>query len=444
MLKLLIYEDDLNLLSKMKSLMSSISIFHEVKIVNDEKSCLKLIKDEYFDMFILKINDIKFKESLLKAMPDIVNCPLLCTNENIEMEEFFRCSRIEVEKNRFNLLSLLSVLSDLIPKDVLQANDQLIEEYLPVKLSILRKIKTTPCDVYIKLGSEKYIKIINQSEEIQPFFLDRYEAKSVEQFYIRKIDFYRCSDELFSNTMPKAENFEVKADYYSQSNQVIMSIISEIGINENVVKLADELVESAVSELKDSNLSNLLDSFKNSKDRYIYDHSVLTSVFALALCEKFEWRNRQLMQKIAFAAIFHDFGFVDAKLALFESNPKNNPNLTKEQRNEILSHPQKIVETLSLNKTVSTEVLSMITKHHECHGEESYPAMLSSGSLSVLECVFIVAHEFANELYKIAFREDKLQKAIDNVMEFSNTGNLKQVRAVFMTVIDEKFQLSKK
>lgn len=444
MLKLLIYENDLDLLNKLKALLSSISIFHEVKIANDEKTCLKMIKDEFFDIFILKIQDEKFKETLIKTLPDIVTSPVLCTNDDIDMDDFDKHAKLYLTKDNFNLISLLSMLSDLVPKHVLESSSgQLIQEYVPIKLTIFRKINITPCDVYVKLGAEKYVKILNNKDEIQTFFLDRYERRDVHQFYIRKIDFYRCADRLFSHTLPQAQNFESKVDYYSQSQQVIKDIVFEIGINENVVALADELVESAVTDLKDQKFSDLLGTFKYSKDRYIYDHSVLTSIFAIALCEKFEWRNRQLMQKIAFAALFHDFGFQDPKLGLLEANAKSNETLTKEQRTEILNHPQKMVNLLSNNKNVSSEVLSIIGKHHEAHGENSYPAGLNSGSLSVLECVFIVAHEFASELYKIAFQQDKISTAVINVLEFSNTGNLKPVRTAFTKVVAEKFQVLK-
>lgn len=434
MLKVLIYENDLMLLYKLKSLLTSVSVFHEIKISNDEETCLNLIKNEYFDVFILKITNDKFKEKLISFMPNITSWPLLCTSKEVNLDNFMKCSVLEFSNNEFKLLPFLTALSELIPSDVLKVSHQLIEEYVPVRLSVIRKIKMIPCDLHIKLGSQKYIKIINAEEEIQPFFLDRYENKSVNEFYLKKVDFYKHSNELFANTLPPASMFETKTEYYSQSQQVIKDIVSEIGVNENTIKLADELVDSALAEYKDAQLGSLLDKFKYSKDRYIYDHGVLTSIFAISLCEKFEWRNKQNMQKIVFASLFHDFGFVDAKLAFFETNFKENLDLTKNQRNEILKHPEKIVELLSKNKEIPGDVLSLISKHHEAHGEASYPLGLSSMNLSILECVFLVAHEFANELYKIAFRPDKMDKAIENVATFSNTGNLKQVRSVFLGI----------
>jgi HD-GYP domain-containing protein (c-di-GMP phosphodiesterase class II) len=443
MLKILIFENDLELLNKLKSLFTSITLFHEIKIANDEVNCLKLLKNEYFDVFVMKIESDKFLELVIKALPDIVSLPVLCTNTDIDLNKLTKHSKIEVSKQSFNLIYLLSGLSEILPKDLLKANDQLIEGFVPVKMSVLRNLKNTPCDVFIKLSQEKHIKIFNADDDIQFSILDRYENKKIHELYIKKTDFYRFSDELFSHTMPKAELYETRVDYYSQSQKVIKDIILEIGINENVIKLVDDLVDSAVVEYKDASLTNLLNKFKHSPERYIYDHSMLTSVFAVAMCEKFEWRNRQILQKIVFSSIFHDFAFKDTKLAFFEGNAKDNENLTKEQRNEILTHPERISELLASNKSISSEVLSLVSKHHEAHGDQGYPNAVGSGSLSIPECVFIVAHEFTNELYKIAFRDDKIAKAVENVCAFSNTGNLKQVREAFLTTVAEKFQLNK-
>ena len=438
MLKVLVYENDLSLLMKVKALLSSISSIDEAKIVNDETSCLKELKKEHYDILILGICTKPFKDSLLKSRPDIINQPILSLVPASDLAEFTKVVAIDILVTKFSLVQFLAALSDLIPPDILLAIKPLIEEFIPVKMSVFRKLKNTPCDIHIKLSKDKYVKIINEAEEIHNSFLDRYQNKNINELYIKKLDFYRCSDQLFENILPDAKSFESKTDYFSQSQQVIKDVILEIGINENVIKLADELVESALLEYKDPVLLTLLNKFKYSEDRYLYDHSVFTSILAVAICENFEWRNRQLMQKVVFASFFHDFGFTNSKLAFLENNITGNKELTKDQKNEILGHPQKMVDLLSKNKSISSEVLSMIAKHHEAQGENSYPLGLTSANLSILECVFIVAHQFSNELYKIAFRPDKIPKAIENVVSFCGTGNLKQVRAAFLTVVSKR------
>ncbi len=441
MLKLLLFDVDLLRLNKIRTILSAMSILSEIKIANDEARCVNLIKDEYFDIFILNINSEEFFKKLLVIHPSIEDLPVLLFGVDVDISNFKNCKKINLETVNFKLVNFLSSFSEIIPEDILKTSQQLISEYILIKFSILRKINNTPCDLYIRLGSDKFVKIVNKDEKIHGFLLDKYESKNVEEFYTRKIDFYAHSDSFFSSSLPNVSNTESSGEYYSQSTQIINDIFNEVGISKGVIDLADELIKNSLVESKDPELENLLNKFKFSKDRYIFDHSYLTSVLAVAICEKFEWRNRQNMQKIVFASIFHDFAFVDPKLAYFESGFLNNGELNKEQKDEIFNHPKKIAEMLQKNKNISSEVISILMKHHEAHGENSYPNGISSTGLSILECIFIISHEFANELYRIAFRHDKLLNAIENTLDFANTGNMKQVRKVLIEIFSEKFQL---
>ncbi len=441
MLNVLIYESDLMLLYKLKSIFTTISFINEVEISNDESSCLNLVSAMRHDLFVLKIDNDNFKDKLLKLFPDIISHPFLATNPRCDLSSFKKLAQLEITRD-VKIISILSALSEIVQEDILKYKTPIIEGYVPVRNSIFRKLKTVPCGLYLQLGLDKFVKIINSGEEAHSFLLDRYESRNIYELYITKIDFHIHSELLFGNTLPERKNYDSKIDYFSNSQQVIKDLVLEIGINENTIKLAEDLSEAAVLEYKDSNLSLLLRKFKYSKDRYIYDHGVLTSIFAVAMCGKFAWNNRQIMQKIVFASIFHDFAFSDPKLAIYEINPQENSNLTKQQIAEILNHPEKMTELLSTNKLIPGEVLSIISKHHEAHGERSYPNGLTSVNLSILECVFLVAHEFTTELYKIEFRQDKISKAVENVLVYSDTGNLKQVRNVFQAIVADKFKLN--
>ena len=73
--------------------------------------------------------------------------------------------------------------------------------------------------------------------------------------------------------------------------------------------MVGECVDKIVNEVETPGLKDLLNKFKYSQDRYIYDHSYLTSVFAISMCEKFSWRNTKNFEKLVFAALVHDYGF---------------------------------------------------------------------------------------------------------------------------------------
>lgn len=443
-MKALIYEKNLKYLTKLRDLFSSLEQIHQIKIANDEEGCIGLLKNDYFDFLILPIDSDEFKNKLLKVSPELTSLPIISTSSSIDLQSFKKCRTIEVNEN-LKVLPFLNAFMEIVPgaSNLEEENNPSLGNFIPIKIPILKKIYIIPCDIFIKLGKSKFVKIINQNDSASIELFEGYEIKNVKEFFIRNSDFYKYSDELLGNLLPDSSQFDSKFDYYRNSQQVINDIVFEIGITEKVIELSKEVSDSAISELKDSTINDLVSKFKYSKERYIYDHSVLTSIFAVAICEKFDWKSRQVMQKIASAAIFHDFGFENPKLAFLELDPKENPDITREQRAEIIGHPEKIASILSKNSSVSSEVLSIVSKHHEAHGEAGYPNAVSSAGLSVLECVFLVAHEFANELYKIAFRPEKISIAVQNVVDYSNSGNLRQVTKAFLEVVDEKYHQKK-
>lgn len=347
-------------------------------------------------------------------------------------------------ENSGKLIPLLSVLDEVIsnyfsPGESKRSN----VDFFSVKITQFLKLTKAPCDLYIKLSEQKYLKCINEDDEFLLEIIKRYQDKSFQFFYLKKDDYYKCFDFIFDGLLPKESDYlnsnQAKEIYFSNSQHVIYDLMNDLDIGENIIQLSEELIQDVCKEYKNSDLSTLFDKFKYSKERYIFDHSTMTSMFAIAICSNFEWRNTEIYKKLTMAAIYHDFGFANPKLALIEQDSEEIKNLSKSFRREILDHPEVIAQKLSSFKGVSGETISMVLKHHEAHGEEGYPKKLSSAHLSVLECIFITAHEFSNQIYRIAFRQDKMHLAIHRTLEFLNNGNLKTVRDPFLKMIKNEY-----
>lgn len=441
MFKVLIYNSDITFLPKLQAMIGSLSFVENVTIVNDFDKCINHIKHEYFDFYIIDLDNVEIARKFENNLENITHLPVLITRDQFSFPQLTNYRKHNFNKSEFKLISFLNILSELLPASVVKSNQQLVSEFIPIQFATIRKIRKMPCEFYIRINKSKYVKIYNEDSVVNQDILDKYSIKNINEFYIKKADFYRCSDDLFASALPDINLFENKIEYFTQSQQVINEIFNDLGINENTLKVVNECVDKMLNETETPGLKDLINKFKYSQVRYIYDHSYLTSVFAITMCEKFSWRNTKNFEKIVFASFVHDYGFSNPKLAILENNYKHNQNLSMENKKDIFEHPAKMQKILAKDPSISSEVLSLILKHHEAHGDESYPAGLNSASLSPMECVFIVAHEFVNQLYKIAFRPDKMEKAINNVLEFSNNGNLKQVRTVFNETIAVNYNI---
>lgn len=437
-IKAIVYELDLQILYKIRDLLSSFDTFYEIQVANGQENALIQVKNESFDLYIVNITDNDFKNRLIKMNREITQKPILVLNCKLNLDEFKMLQVYNYEKN-FKIVHFLSHLSQLveIQRGVKQTTEA---KFFPIKCWVIKKLSNLPCHLYLKLSEDKFLKVANGGEAVEKEFVERYIKKGVSEFYVYKDDFDTYSEFFFSTLLPVSIGYKARADYYADSIQVIKEIISEIGINENTMKLTMELVEDAVVEYQDKALEEMLERFKFSESRYIYDHGLLTAIFALAMCEKFEWRNQDNMKKMVFSAIFHDFGYNDPSLAFFEDNHSYN-QLRKDQHEEIVGHPSKLSSTLQENNKIPSDVIHLILNHHEGRGDQGYPQGKSALSLSVFECVFIIAHEFTTELYKIAFRHDRINTAIENVVKFCQSGNFKNVRPVFLSIVSDKFKV---
>lgn len=347
-------------------------------------------------------------------------------------------------ENNEKLIPLLSTLNETISSHFPDnLNKKSMAEFFPVRVSQFLSLTKAPCNLYIKLSEQKYVKCINAEDESLVEIIKKYQEKDFQFFHLRKDDYYQSFDYIFEGLLPKESDYlssnQTKEIYFSNSQHVIYDLMNDLGVGESVIQLSEELIQDVCREYQNTDLSTLFDKFKYSKERYIFDHSTMTSMFAIAICSNFEWRNAEIYKKLTMAAIYHDFGFANPKLALIEQDSEEVKNLSKSFRREVLDHPEVMAQKLSSYKGVPGETISMVLKHHEAHGEEGYPKKLSSAHLSILECIFITAHEFSNQIYRIAFRQDKMHLAIQRTLEFLNNGNMKTVRDPFLKMIKSDY-----
>jgi HD-GYP domain-containing protein (c-di-GMP phosphodiesterase class II) len=259
-----------------------------------------------------------------------------------------------------------------------------------------------------------------------------------DAFYVTRDDFIATSESLFPH--PGILDRESSSGLFIDNSMAVMNEIQDsLGLNENLLELSSNLAGDIGQFFKNSSIEDMLSSFKRSKDRYVYDHSLLTSVFASAMASGAEWSNPKNIEKLVLASLVHDLGFTHPRLALVELNHKTSLNLSKEQKTEILNHPAKMAKLLSVSGTVPSEVINIVAKHHEMEELGNYPLGLNARGFSILECVFIIAHQFSNELYRVSFRVDKISVAIERVLQFPDTGNFKQAKQLFVSAIAKKY-----
>ena len=387
--------------------------------------------------FIIDLTSEKFQNIKAKAQDIATNYDknvIFLINEELRSDKNLSSVGENLLDQKFRLIELTSLISDL--------RSESGSDYFPITINNFYKVTTFPCDAYIKLGVDKYIKVAHEEESIEDGFIQKYKSKRVESLYVKDADFYDKCTELFTDKIANVDLFDTKEEFIRKSQEILHDMVKDLGVTEHIINQVTESLNVVEEELSKPELKKVFDLFNKQKGTFIYDHSYLTLMFCNILCKHMDWESKQVRDKLAMASMFHDLGIENPKKAFYEGAGKQNIlSMNKELSDEILDHGKVIAKLLEEDENLPQEVINICLNHHEGLGpDESYPKGNSGVSITQLECVFIVAHAFVLELYKIAFNTKKIQKAYDAVAEKYSSGNFKPVVQAFSVALEEEIK----
>ncbi|EQC46003.1 HD domain-containing protein [Bacteriovorax sp. Seq25_V] len=330
------------------------------------------------------------------------------------------------------ILEICNSLAKLIEGD--------IASYVPFDISVLFRNEKLLCDIYLKINESKYIKIAHSGELVSVEFINKYKERNVKHIYILYSDFERFGDDLFSRELIDQKLQLSPVQRKGIENAHLHECLRNFGVSEYTVNLVEKSVEDFSNSTKNLKTKSLFKMFERSKGTFIYDHSFLTIAFSNILCKHMNWESEAIRKKISMAAMFHDLAIKDPKLAMNESLGKSElAKLDRDISSTILNHSSEIVKILEGEDSIPSEVISLCLNHHEGHGE-GYPKSKSPVALTQLDGVFIISHELAIGMYRVAFNFQKFNKVIENIIEKYDSGNFKAVVNAVKIAREHEFQ----
>lgn len=425
-------------LDKVSSIIKSFKDIGHVKNLTDYNSLTESLKDTDKSLFfIIDLTSEKFASAKMKAQDIVTDHDknvIFLVNEELKSDPKLATVGENLLDSKFKLIEMTSLISDL--------RSETSGEYFPITINSFYKVKTFPCDAFVKLGTDKFVKVIHENDPVEDEFIKKYKTKRVDSLYVKAVDFYDKCTELFADKLADVDLFNTKEEYIRKSQEILHEMIKDLGVSEHIVAKVGEALNHVEEELNKPNLKKVFDLFEKQKGSFIYDHSYLTMLFCNILCKHMDWESEQVRNKLALASMFHDLGIENPKKAFYEGAGKANiMTMNKELSDEIMDHGNVIAKMLEEDPEMPQEVLNICLNHHEGLGpEESFPKGVSGVNLTQLECVFIVAHSFVLELYKIAFNTTKIQKAYDAVAEKYTSGNFKPIIQAFSVALEEELK----
>ncbi|MBF0297254.1 MAG: HD domain-containing protein [Oligoflexia bacterium] len=306
------------------------------------------------------------------------------------------------------------------------------DESLYRKIGIKRflRMNSVSSEVYLKLGEEKFVKVINDNEPYDTERISKYINKGVSYLYILKtqIDSFTSNySKLLKSSLVKAniplnERLEIQGDllHLAQERAKIVGIDKEVIEN---MTIATNSVVNTVYQNYD--LFTLLSTMMKKQD-YLVEHSLTTALIAGNLATELGWETETTLQKLGLASMLHDVYLDKEHLAAISNKNTTAFNmLTDEEKEKILTHPFNTASHIDQSPNVLPDVSSIVFAHHEQPDGNGFPLAINAIRIPQITCTFIIAEDLANTLYYNKVNNEFIEDLIFKYKEKYSKGNFR-------------------
>ncbi|MBF0205753.1 MAG: response regulator [Oligoflexia bacterium] len=321
-------------------------------------------------------------------------------------------------------------------------------EFCKIGIKKLLRFNSINSDIFIKMSTNKYLKIINKNELYDKQLIEKYQDKGIKYFHVKKEDFSSLFDyyaQAFGSILCK-ENITIEERMFSEGEclRLVGEILPYMGINEQVAKTINELINSNIKVIRGKpNIFELLSKMMNNRD-YIYEHSILISYISGLVASKMSWNTENTLEKLSLAGLMHDISLVDeptlAKIENIGEEKTKTMIIPKQHIALIRDHPQKISEMIRKANCFPPDIDQIIMEHHEMPDGSGFPKGLSSSKISPLASIFIISEKLVNSIYQKQINKELFEGIIDNIMVTYNYGNFRKIIEGLNKAVAETFK----
>ena len=319
--------------------------------------------------------------------------------------------------------------------------------YCKIKPSALFRMNELPCEIFIKLSDDKYVKIFSKGDMLSESDIGKLHKKKIDFLYITPENAKLLLDKIRTEiTNLKAIRSDspgntMKLISISQNLQTtIHEFVNTLGMTpevEELVKMNVDITMQVIS--KNPVLTDLFAKLTVDPNNYISSHSIVLSYISCAVASQQEWYSETTQQKLTMASLLHDICLTNEKIAHFRTQSEmllspESSTFSKAAIDEMIEHPKKAAKLLSEISEVPADVDTIILQHHESPDGMGFPNKVRNSGIAPLSAVFIIAHDILRfyelndgkfdpaaflKAHKSAYANSLFQKILSKIPGFS-------------------------
>jgi response regulator RpfG family c-di-GMP phosphodiesterase len=366
-----------------------------------------------------------------------IGCPfMLFTSEMIEelieFKDFLNDDKLHAKLTKpADLENFVDKFKDLL-KNAGEINSgwPSASDYSRINLKLLSKSNDAHVDYFIRLSAQKFVKIISKGALYDTDFIEKYQNKGINYFFVNQGDFNSLNDKMVKTLSAELEtssgNVNKDIDTQYSALHVIESNIQNLGVQPHAIKLAKSVINSSLKIInKSKNLTKLLDKLKSdSKDAY--EHGLYLSYMTTAICSNMNWKTHSTLEKISMASIFHDLSLPNELYQIISQKDFDPSKLSNADRKIYDKHPAESSKTLENDQHLPEGVSQIIQQHHEQPDGSGFPKKLGALNISPMSAVFIIAEDFVHHMDGRSISKEIVAEIQEKFQEKYNKGNFKK------------------
>jgi len=270
------------------------------------------------------------------------------------------------------------------------------DEFIPVKAMNFLSGRFSQFDVYIRLPSGRYLKLLSKGDEFDHQRLINYFRKGIDQFYLKRDsqEEYLIFCDQVSKEILRARPVptEIKIRHTLNLGDQTMSYIKTCGLSRSSLAFAENFVQGTGKLIDELNLKQ-----HDVVNEYLchasgYEHGVSASIIASLMIRNIGFNSPRFQNLVGLSAMFHDIGLY----SLFPAQDLDDEDLLQaEHREKFEEHPEVGAEILANIFRVDPIISEAVAQHHEKRDGSGFPRRKDTGNILTIAQVIGIADEFA-------------------------------------------------
>lgn len=270
-------------------------------------------------------------------------------------------------------------------------------------------------DYYLRLGTNRYIKIIHKGEISSSQQIKKYADSGAKYIYFLaedRADFIGYQNELTSEMLKKNTVNEAKImkSLKTTTDKYIEEVFVQ-GIQPQLIEegkhICDNMFEFAK---KDKSLRKVLSSLEEFNPA-VYSHSFLVSFFSTVISKNLDWVGAKTLEALSLGALFHDIGLVQIPENIVT---KKMDDMNDDEQLIFKQHPKRGTETLQGIPSITTSIQNIVLQHHEMSNGSGFPLGLTGHKIFPLAKIIGLADGFSDYIM------EKECSPLDGIKDFLN------------------------